>query len=191
MLHTRQSLPTELWLLIVSGLSSPSDLAHLSATSSRLLHIVRPFLFRKVEVKAVRRRSNASGVLALLDRDKSLARCVVDLTLERCLLPGETQHRDIQSHPSLINVGALANLVSLKHVALYGPVFRNEHEQLEFGRVLSPGSGIALEELTYVAEDDYELFPGERFGDIGGLKKLYWNGSDECAFLPSLVVYRS
>jgi len=40
--------------------------------------------------------------------------------------------------------------------------------------LLAAGSDISLEELTYVAGN--EELPADRIGDIGGLKKLYWNG---------------
>jgi hypothetical protein len=142
-------------MIVASDLSTGTtdDLVHLCNTSSRLLHIVRPFLFRKVKVKATGDQSNATHVLALLAQDKSLAKRISELTFERCPPPGENpfQDNDPQTRPSLINVEALANMVSLKRVALYGAVFRNAHEQHEFGRVLAPGSGIPFDELTYVA----------------------------------------
>lgn len=173
----QSSLPSELWMQIASGISIPNDLAHLCVTSSRFLHIVRPYLYRNVKIKVVGPQSNASHVLELLAHDKPLAKCVIELTLERCQPPGQkyVPDDDPQSQPSLINLDALANMVSLKHVTLYGPVFRNAHEQNEFGCVLAPGSNISLEELTYVANNEEEEFPTDRIGDIGGLKKLYWN----------------
>jgi hypothetical protein len=173
-------------MLVASNLSTTNDLAHLCITSSRLFHIVRPFLYRSIVIKATGYESDASHVLALLARDKSLAKYVVQLTLERCRPPNETllMYDIPQIRPSLVNVDALTNMVSLKHVTLYGPVFRNAHEQNEFGRVLAPGSGISLVELTYIAGDDNEDFPADRFGDMGGLKRLYWKGGSlKCAFI--------
>jgi hypothetical protein len=165
-------------MLIASSVPTRNDLAHLCITSSRLLHIVRPYLYRNVEIEASGPQCNASYVLTLLARDKPLAKRVIELTLERRPPPGHEyfpDDDDPQSRPSLINLDALANMVSLKHVALYGPVFRNAHEQNEFGRVLSPrGSDISLEELTYVADNEDEEFPADRIGDIGSLKYLYW-----------------
>jgi hypothetical protein len=195
------SLPSELWLLVASGLSSTNDLAHLCNTSSRLLRIVRPFLYRIVEIQAAGHQSNASDTLALLAHDKSLAKCVVELIIERCPPPGQEHFPDDddpQTRPNLINVDALKSMVSLKHVALYGPVFRNAHEQNEFGRVFSPESGIPLEKLTYVADNEEEVLPADRIGDMGSLKKLYWNGATlsrtfiparSAKSSPSLVVF--
>jgi hypothetical protein len=183
-----RSLPSELWIIIASDLSTTNDLAHLGITCSRIFHIVRPFLYRNVVIEADGHQSNASHVLALLAHDKSLAKCVVQLTLKRIQPPGYVYDPQI-TPPSLINVDALTNMVSLQHVALYGFVFRNAHEQNELGRVLA---GIPLAELTYVADDGAvirdEGFPTDRIGDIGDLKKLYWDGGDSrCAFISLLT----
>jgi hypothetical protein len=179
-------------MLVASNLSTTNDLAHLCITSSRLFHIVRPFLYRNVVIKATGHQSNASHVLALLAHDKSLAKYVVQLTLERRRPPGYFSYYDSQTQvtrPSLINVDALTNMVSLQHVALYGPVFLNAHEQNEFGRVLA---GIPLDELTYIADIGADIgdeeFPADRMGDMGGLKKLYWGGNPKCAFISLLTL---
>src|SRR5262245_27203919 len=161
-------LPLELWIPIASNLSNTNDLAHLCITSSRFFHIVRPFLYRNVKIKAVGSQSNASNVLELLARDKALAKCVIRLTLER-----HSPSTDHYTRPSLIDPDALANMVSLQHVVLYGLVFTHVHEQLDFGRALA---NISLDELAYAAHNAEEWFPIDLMGDIGGLKKLYWNG---------------
>jgi hypothetical protein len=144
----------------------------LSITSPGLLHIIRPILYRKIEVKAIGYHSNASGVLQLLARDKPLARCVIELKLEQCLLPGEKFLDEGPPRPRLIYLGALANMVSLKRIILYGSIFLSEFEQIEFARALAPGLGIELEELIYAADSRNRGFPDIRLGDIGGLKKL-------------------
>jgi hypothetical protein len=160
----------------------------LGITCSQIFHIIRPFLYRNVVIEADGHQSNASHVLALLAHDKSLAKCVVQLTLKHIQPPGYVYDPQI-TPPSLINVDALTNMVSLQHVALYGPVFLNAHEQNEFGRVLA---GIPLDELTYIADIGADIgdeeFPADRMGDMGGLKKLYWGGNPKCAFISLLTL---
>jgi hypothetical protein len=175
----QRSLPAELLMMVASCLS-PCDLAHLCITSSVLLHIIRPILYRKVELKAIGYHSNASTVLQLLARDKPLARCVIELKLERCLLPGEKFLDEDPPRPRLIYPDALENMVSLKRVILYGPIFLSEFEQSEFARVFAPGLGIEFEELVYAADTHSPArgFPDIQLGDIGGLKKLYWHGDN-------------
>jgi hypothetical protein len=154
-------------MLVASNLSTPNDLAHLCITSSRFLRILRPFLYRNVKIKAVGSRSNGTHLFTLLAHDKSLAKCVVELTLERFSPPYNRYDRT-----SLVNPDALVNMVSLKHVVLYGTVFSDVYDQIDFGRALA---NISLDELTYTADSQDDMLPTDRMEDIGGLKKLYWN----------------
>jgi F-box domain len=162
------SLPTELWLLIIASLS-PSDLAHLSCTSSPLLRIVRPILYRSVSLTARVRGPDPSYTLALLARDEELAKSVVELKLDRSISRYSASH----SMHSLVNPDALANLVSLRHIVIRGSVFLTPHEQHEFGRVLA---GIPLEDLTYIPYQYISIqhWPSNEMEGIRNLKKLVW-----------------
>jgi hypothetical protein len=160
------TLAPELWLLIVASLSR-SDLAHLSTTSSCLLYIVRPILYRAVSVTTGIGDTDPSHTLALLARDKELAKCVVELSLNR-QIPLDIAPRAVHS---LINPDALANLRSLRHIVIRGRVLLTALEQRDFGLVLA---GILLEELTYVAYDSTEKWPGDELEGIHDLKKIVW-----------------
>jgi hypothetical protein len=137
------ALPPELWQLIAASLSW-SDLANLSRTSFLFLHIVRPTLYRTVSLTTSIRETDPMPTLALLARDEELAKSVVELKLYR-QIPITDSEVPRKIH-SLINPDALANLVSLRHIAIRGLVFLTSHEQHEFGRVLA---GVPLEGLTY------------------------------------------
>ncbi|KIM75157.1 hypothetical protein PILCRDRAFT_827586 [Piloderma croceum F 1598] len=161
------SLPTELWLLVVASLDSRSDLAHLSCTSSPLLRIVRPILYRSVSLTARVQGTDPSYTLALLARDEALAKSVVELKLNRPISRYLTSH----SMHNLVNPAALANLVSLRHIVIRGSVFLTPHEQHEFGRVLAD---IPLEDLAYIAYNSLEKWPNDEMEGIRDLKKLVW-----------------
>jgi hypothetical protein len=161
------SLPTELWLLIVTSLESRSDLAHLSCTSSSLLRIVRPILYRSVSLTARVQGTDPSYTLALLARDEALAKSVVELKLNRPISRYSSSH----SMHNLVNPDALANLVSLRHIVIRGSVFLTPHEQYEFGRVLAD---IPLEDLAYIAYNSLEKWPSDEMEGIRDLKKLVW-----------------
>ena len=149
------SLFVELWMAIASYLSN-QDLAHLTYTSVHLLDIIRPLLYRSVELDAF----NATEPLALLARDATLAKCVIMLTLQRTpdsySSGGSDDDEESEPEnsppssdlPSLINLDALANLTSLRHILLYGAIFRNALEQNEFGKALSVG--IPLQQLAMI-----------------------------------------
>jgi len=161
------ALPSELWLLIAQCLSL-ADLTCLILTSSRLLSIIRPALYRAVHLHTGLRCANVTQTLALLVRDKELARRVVQLDLTAYFGRG-----------TLVDLDALMNLVSLKQVKLYGGVFRSAVEQREFGRVLA---SIPLEELTYMELSDGQQLPDDQLGGIRDLKKIVWHAANECSF---------
>jgi hypothetical protein len=69
--------------------------------------------------------------LDLLARDAELASVVVQLALDQV---ADTPTR--LEEGALINLGAFANLGSLRHIRLRGIVFRHGAQQLQFGRVL-------------------------------------------------------
>jgi hypothetical protein len=169
------SLPAELWRLIASDpCLFKWDLAHLSASSFHLLHVIRPFLYHTVHIKAVNREFRLAETLVLLANNNSLAECVVELELSRQVT--SPQYFIIEDLPCLINVGALANMTSLKRIKISGNVFRNEVEQNEFARSLA---GIPLEQLTCLS---CSRFPGDQLEGIGNLKKIFWINSNGCAF---------
>jgi hypothetical protein len=166
------ALAPELWRLIIASLSS-SDLACLSITSSRLLHIVRPILYRVVSLTTGIHDTDPLYALALLARDKELAKCVIELELDRKPPSDSTPNT---TH-SLISPDALANLLSLNRILIRGRVFLTAFEQHEFGRVLA---GIPLKEFTYSGYNSAEKWPGDEVGGICDLKKIVWetrNGS--------------
>lgn len=178
------TLPPELWPLIAHTLSRP-NLASLTLASSRLLYIIRPVLYRAVELETGHREANIPQTLALLARDKELARCVVELSLARIIFGP----RDSRSYTRqrLINLDALRNLVSLQRLTLWGRVFRNTIEQRHFGRVLF---GMQLENLTYVAINEKEQWPDDHLSGIRDLKKIHWKATDKCAFISCVTVWR-
>jgi hypothetical protein len=175
------ALPPELWQLIAASLSR-SDLANLSRTSFRFLHIVRPTLYRTVSLTTGIRETDPMPALALLARDKELAKSVVELKLYRQLPITDSVPRKIHS---LINPDALANLVSLRHIAIRGSVFLTSHEQHEFGRVLA---GVPLEGLTYSAYDFTEKWPSNEMGGIRDLKKLVWETQNRSTYFFGLFL---
>lgn len=175
------TLPPELWLLVVASLSLP-DLARLSLTSSHLLHIIRPGLYRIVSLKTGVHDINPSHTLALLARNKELAKCVVELRLTRNipLLANSAPN----TRYSLVDQDALVNLRSLKRIVICGRVFRTVFEQNSFGRLLA---GIQLEELTYIAHNDAEQWPGDHLEGIRNLKKIVWDTKDGCTSFIALM----
>lgn len=166
-------VPVELWKLVMSYLSV-HDLTSLSLSCAHLLPIVRPALYRFVRLTA---RSAIIETLSLLERDKQLANCVMEITLERTRKFDPPMNVEDTSGPSLVNAGALGNLTSLKRVTLRGPVFQSESELNVFARVLSAKSGTALEELTYTAHVNNESWPGDQMQGLKRLKKLTWKAS--------------
>jgi hypothetical protein len=189
------SLPAELWILIASNpCLFKADLARLCTASFHLLNIVRPLLYRTLHLEAIDHESNSATVLALLAKDKSLARCVVELTLSRRLTFRDLLD-DLRDLPRLVNVNALANMISLKRIALSNYVFRNRWEQNTFARLLVD---IPLEELTYrssgplrqVSYSGLRGLPGDRFKGFGNVKKLVWlDREDCCALLHTLALF--
>lgn len=167
----------ELWLLIASSLSPP-ELACLGFTSFRLLHIIRPILYRAVSLK-----TDASKTLALLARDKELARCVVELRLARRI---SLEVPPVCDNQSLVNFDALTNLISLKRITLCERVFTTAFEQREFGRALA---SIPLEELTHIAQFYDEQWPGDQLEGIRDLKKIDWRAKHESAFIIALLAW--
>jgi hypothetical protein len=117
--------------------------------------------------------TDPSYALALLARDKELAKCVIELELDRKPPSDSTPNT---TH-SLISPDALANLLSLNRILIRGRVFLTAFEQHEFGRVLA---GIPLKEFTYSGYNSAEKWPGDEVGGICDLKKIVWetrNGS--------------
>lgn len=166
-----QSLPPELWLLIASNLSQ-SDLAYLSLASSQLLHIIRPHLYRSVNLEA---NPYTSHTLALLARDKELARCVIELMLSRRSGFGLAANVVPYQEPSLVNVAALENLITLKRITLLGRIFCTTVEQSQFGRTLA---NIPLEEFTCIASAKDGPWPSDQLEGIRDLKKFVWQKDD-------------
>lgn len=168
-------LPTELWLSITAYLTQ-SNLAFLSLTCSRLLTITRPLFFRSVFLKASIGNTTVSSTLDLLARDHTLAKSVIELTLFRVIDPNYPPYYYVKKGPSLVNVDALTNMVSLKRITIVGPIFCNEVEQREFARVLDRSR---LRDFNLVGRTDREIWPGEGLG-IRGLRKVLWRPMDEC-----------
>jgi hypothetical protein len=192
------SLPAELWRLIASDpCLFKADLARLCTASFHFLHVVRPLLYRTIHLKAVGWKSNSAAALALLAKDKSLARCVVELRLSRRIVSDVEDFLeslvDLLNLPCLVNVDALANMTSLKRIEFSDNVFRNGVEQGEFAGTLAD---IPLEQLTYQSSGPQEIsygssraLPGDELKGIGNLKKLVWDDRrDSCAFPYTLVV---
>ena len=174
------SLPPELWILIASDpCLFKADLARLCAASSHLLNVVRPLLYRAVHLEAVDYEFSSAETLVLLAKDKSLAKCVVELTISRRLKSDHCLNY-LQNLPCLVHVDALANMISLKHITLSDHIFRNAVEQSEFARALAC---IPLEQFSYLGSGPLGQFafgasntgpPGDQFEGIGNLKKLVW-----------------
>jgi hypothetical protein len=92
------------------------------------------------------RECKSAAVLPLLAEDKSLAKYVVELTLSRHITYDLAN--DLQNLPCLVNVSALANIVSPKRIRLSDCVFRSgvEHAQAL--------AGISLKRFTFVVMND-------------------------------------
>lgn len=170
------ALPPELWRLIASSIS-PRDSAHLALTCAHISDIVRPLLYRAVRLCIGMQANSASETLTLLARDKELARCVVELTLCR-----DSWHcKEIHDHgifdscvaPFLVNLDAIKNMTSLKHLALMGPLFRDNNEQSELGQVLGSTLGVLLEQMTIHNVTFHS--DGLWWTDIHDLKTVSWN----------------
>jgi hypothetical protein len=167
----------ELWLQIVTSLSR-SDLSRLSVTCRRLLHIIRPILYQSVSLTEDCSDTDPTPTLALLARDTDLAKCVVELRLDKrsIFVTTLTQHR---YRPSLINIDTLANLLSLKRIVICGIIFRTAIEMREFGRVLCE---LPLEDFTFIGPILLERWPGVDVERIHGLRKIDW-GPRTCTCL--------
>ena len=168
----------ELWLQIVASLSR-SDLSRLSITCRRLLHIIRPILYQSVSLTEDCSDTDPTPTLALLARDTDLAKCVVELRLDKeSIFPSTfTQHR---YRPSLINIDTLANLLSLKRIVICGIIFRTATEMIEFGRVLCE---LPLEDFTFIGPTLSESWPGVDVEGIHGLRKIDWAPGNLCTCL--------
>jgi hypothetical protein len=113
------------------------------------------------------RGTDPTPTLALLARDTDLAKCVVELKLDRksIFLTTLTQHR---YRPSLINIDTLANLLSLKSIVICGMISRTAMELREFGQVLYE---LPLEDFTFIGSTLVEEWPGDDVEGIHGLRK--------------------
>jgi hypothetical protein len=111
------------------------------------------------------------STLNLLARDRELASCV-----DRLLLCQFTPFLPETRESHLVNLEALANMVSVRTVILRGLVFCVAREQLEFGRILDETCP-KLERLLwtdYFVTGPYPSWPANEFGGIRNLKSIEW-----------------
>lgn len=168
------TLPPELWLLVVSQLSQ-LDIACLSSTCRRLQHVIRAILYQSVSLKGEAGDADPSPTLALLARDAELAKCVVELRLDRRFIFATQTLKKGRVRHCLVNANALVNLLSLKRIAIRGSVFSTAIELNEFGRALS---GLSVEEFTYIGYYAIREWPGDEVEGISDLKKIVWDAKN-------------
>ncbi|KAJ7454929.1 hypothetical protein B0H11DRAFT_1926267 [Mycena galericulata] len=154
------SLPVEVWLQILGLRICLRDLGALCLTSSQMLSITRPVLYRHLSLVAeIQLQSNVSvrETFALLARDAVLARSVRDLTLDS----GSRQHTYYRN-PGLLDIPSLRNMTQLKRVTIIGDLSRHAGSKdiVEFIQILHD---LRLDELRFPA-------PGAR-AFILGLKR--------------------
>jgi len=116
----------------------------------------------------------SNWTLNLLARDVELANMVVRLDLDQV-----TDTSTCQEEATLINLGAFANLGSLRHIRLRGIVFHHAAQQSEFGRVLRETCS-RLERLDWIdlsLKGDICRWPVDHAGDLPGLKQVEWRAS--------------
>jgi hypothetical protein len=177
---TQSSIPPDIWLRIARS-SSPSGLNLLCRTSKPFLDLLRPTLYREVDLNNPRRAFG--DTLRLLAFDRNLAKHVSNLRLR---VPDSTDGTGQKRIPSYY-MDAILNMISLKKLALVSnnSIFNDATEQRLFVESLSKRQ-TALEEFGlwgYLVKLPADEFP------LSKLTSLKWSvKSGECYQPISLCV---
>ncbi|KAJ7170139.1 hypothetical protein C8R46DRAFT_224583 [Mycena filopes] len=161
-------LPVEIWVEI-ANLLPLSDLADLGVTSSQVISITRPILYRDLTLNTiadVEPNEAAADTFALLARDPELAKSVRVLTLDG----GEEEDLDINDTPILVHVASLRNMSQLKSLRIIGHIFRYADEDMK-ADFIDALRTLPLEELSMpYGNGCLEMFSEGQVGQIANLK---------------------
>jgi hypothetical protein len=160
------SFVPEIWHIVAESLTQ-KDLNRLCRTSSRFLGLLRPMLYRTVDLEY---HGHPEDAIKLLASDKNLAKHVLQLNLSSpsiAVYPSTANHEPIPPY----YMEAIQNMTSLKKLILKGSIFNDMSEQqLLVQRLSLLGTPF---EFDFTALNQLPRMPGDQF-PLTNLTGLTW-----------------